>query len=962
MKSLLIDLFTYLFTCLILLSFSGVALAQNDTAVLKKISESDVVFQSPSKDEADSIPLGNGTTGINLWIEENGDLLFYISRNDAISEMHRLLKLGRVRVSLSPNPFTSKRKFIQRLDLSNGICEVATKDGNDIFKLRVWVDSDSQMIYVTGEGNKPREVTASLENWRTDTNILEAGEIGSTWLYRGGIPNNLTPNSEAADNIENKNNSLRWYHRNAHSPVPIHIKQMRLEKDAQKIHDPIKSRTFGGVILGEGFVSAGQLQLKKKSSTQFKLHIATESIQAKTIDTYQQSIATTLKKAVSAEDSRKRTSAWWNHFWTRSWVFVKESSKLTLPKNKLPIHFGAGRNGSLPIKGEFRNVSVRDGELSKKEIEQLASKTRQSTSSLSKHLVQFIPKNGANLKKKELGDGYLIGESSADLKFSHGLILDATIRPKQDGRIFDKIQPGGTSGFLFDILHGQLRLIVGDKTLMGTQKIPMNEWSRVTGLYKKNGDMEIYLNGNRVDSLAGKPKPKVAETAPISQITQAYILTKFQFACQQRSVFPSHFNGGIFTMAPEFAYYATDPRGKNWSADYRFYGPNFWWQNTRFMYQLHLAQGNDDLLDSFFEFYFRNIPAFQSMAKRHFNAEGIFMYETISHFGLPGMGDFGWNSKEYTEPYTKNIWQQALELGAFALDRYDFTQDKEFLKKAIYWCDQSLIFYDTRFKKDAKGKIVIFPTHGVETYWHDVTDDMPSIAGLNEITQRLLALPHSTTTEAQRKRWERIAKAIPELPKKKDENGDIVPDVALKYNPKRSNYEAPEMYAVYPFRLYGLNRKTHDIEEARRGWHRIHVKGHYCWYQTGIFAARLGMAEQAADDVMIRTGKATRLKVKHTANRYFRFPGFYSSSHDWCPDYDGAGNMANTLQEMLLHQGEGDAILLLPAWPKTWDTQFKLYAPKNTSVEVIYKGGKLLKLKVTPESRRKDVILPTFLK
>jgi len=36
-----------------------------------------IVFDSLSKDEADSIPLGNGNTGINLWVEANGDLLFY---------------------------------------------------------------------------------------------------------------------------------------------------------------------------------------------------------------------------------------------------------------------------------------------------------------------------------------------------------------------------------------------------------------------------------------------------------------------------------------------------------------------------------------------------------------------------------------------------------------------------------------------------------------------------------------------------------------------------------------------------------------------------------------------------------------------------------------------------------------------------------------------------------------------
>jgi hypothetical protein len=54
----------------------------------------------------------------------------------------------------------------------------------------------------------------------------------------------------------------------------------------------------------------------------------------------------------------------------------------------------------------------------------------------------------------------------------------------------------------------------------------------------------------------------------------------------------------------------------------------------------------------------------------------------------------------------------------------------------------------------------------------------------------------------------------------------------------------------------------------------------------------------------------------------------------------------------------GGRILLLPAWPKDWDVSFKLHAPGKTVVECEYRDGKIQKLKVSPESRRKDVVLP----
>ena len=77
---------------------------------------------------------------------------------------------------------------------------------------------------------------------------------------------------------------------------------------------------------------------------------------------------------------------------------------------------------------------------------------------------------------------------------------------------------------------------------------------------------------------------------------------------------------------------------------------------------------------------------------------------------------------------------------------------------------------------------------------------------------------------------------------------------------------------------------------------------------------------------------------------------------DWIPDQDHGGVAMTALQRMLL-QCEGSKILLLPAWPKDWDVDFKLHAPYRTTVEGTVRGGKLDNLKVTPEPRKKDVVV-----
>ena len=77
-----------------LLSLIVVAFASSIRAQRFWTDPYDVVWTTPSKDAAGSMPLGNGEVGINLWVEENGDLNFYISRSDSFSEISRLLKVG----------------------------------------------------------------------------------------------------------------------------------------------------------------------------------------------------------------------------------------------------------------------------------------------------------------------------------------------------------------------------------------------------------------------------------------------------------------------------------------------------------------------------------------------------------------------------------------------------------------------------------------------------------------------------------------------------------------------------------------------------------------------------------------------------------------------------------------------------------------------------------------------------
>ena len=113
--------------------------------------------------------------------------------------------------------------------------------------------------------------------------------------------------------------------------------------------------------------------------------------------------------------------------------------------------------------------------------------------------------------------------------------------------------------------------------------------------------------------------------------------------------------------------------------------------------------------------------------------------------------------------------------------------------------------------------------------------------------------------------------------------------------------------------------------------------------------AYLGLTEQARDNLVARS-------MNYDKNS--RFPAFWGPNYDWTPDQDHGGVLMKAFQSMLLQTDPySKKIYLLPAWPSAWNSDFKLHAPYNTTIEGQVKNGAVLNLKVTPESRRKDIII-----
>ncbi len=420
-------------------------------------------------------------------------------------------------------------------------------------------------------------------------------------------------------------------------------------------------------------------------------------------------------------------------------------------------------------------------------------------------------------------------------------------------------------------------------------------------------------------------------------VTRGYTLQRWINACGGRGAYPIKFNGSIFTVDAQVG-------KEHFDGDYRRWGGMFWWQNTRLPYWSMPASGDFDLMQPLFRMYNNVLGLCRDKTKIYYKHDGAFFPETMYFWGTNGNCDYGWGHKgpETINRYIRREWQGGIELTAMMLDYYAITQDKEFLRDTLLpLAEATTTFYDQHWERDEGGKIRFEPSQSLETWWECV-NPLPEVAGLRYVLSRLLELPADLTTRAQRKSWKKMLAELPALPMK-EENSKRFILPAEKYNMKR-NQENPELYAIFPYRLFGIGKA--DVEVALETYNRRVHKGTGGWYQTAIQAAYLGL-----------TGDASKFVTKNFSTKHggSRFPAFWGPNYDWIPDQDH-GSVAMTALQRMLIQTEGRKILLFGAWPKEWDVEFKLHAPMNTTVEGVYRDGKVRQLQVTPRWRAKDVV------
>ena len=414
--------------------------------------------------------------------------------------------------------------------------------------------------------------------------------------------------------------------------------------------------------------------------------------------------------------------------------------------------------------------------------------------------------------------------------------------------------------------------------------------------------------------------------AEAARIVRNYELFRYMLGCNAYGLWPTKFNGGLFTFDPVYV----DEKSP-FTPDYRKWGGGTMTaQNQRLVYWPMLKSGDTDMMVAQFDTYLRLLPTATARTRYYWGHEGASFTEQLENFGLPNPAEYGKHPEGSDLGVERNAWLE-YEWDT-ALEFCMMMMQAGMVEKYEPLIEQCLRFFDEHYQYvarksgakalDGDGKLVIYPGSGCETYKmaYNPSNTIAALkAVLKELTSRRKERGSKDTNERD---ILKMATRIPDIPLRVI-SGDTCIAPAIVWA-RIQNVETPQLYAVFPWRIYGLGREHLDI--ARNTYwkdpHALEMRSSKGWKQDNIWAACLGLTEEAR-----------RLTVEKLSDGPYRFPAFWDAGFDWAPDCNRGGSGMIGLQEMLLQETSDGKLLLFPAWPKEWKVRFRLYGSDGRMVE-----------------------------
>ena len=422
------------------------------------------------------------------------------------------------------------------------------------------------------------------------------------------------------------------------------------------------------------------------------------------------------------------------------------------------------------------------------------------------------------------------------------------------------------------------------------------------------------------------------------KVGRNYQLFRYQLACNAYGTYPTKFNGGLFTFDPGFVNEkrAFSPDFRNWG------GGTFTAQNQRLVYFPMLKSGDVDMMRPQFDYYKNLLNNTEWRSRHYWYHGGACFTEQMENFGLPNPSEYSWKRPEGFDPgmeYNKWLeyqWDTVLEFCFMILEAKRYAGiDVEAYYPLI---ESSLRFFEEHYEYlalqrgepvlDENGKMNFYPGSACETY-KMAKNASSTLAALHVLSE---AFAKENISEEAKTHWQAFKAKLPALPVRTQKGKEML--APAESWERINNTEAPQLYAVWPWRMYRMDSPAADKNRAVNTYlydeDVQQFRTYVGWKQYNIFAACLGLTDDAKH--------LTLLKFQDSQHR---FPSFWGPGFDWTPDHNWGGSAMIGLQEMLLQEKFDGSLAICPSWPKDWDVHFKLHAPGQTVVEAQWYQGQL---------------------
>ena len=313
----------------------------------------DYSWTTQSANSSESMPLGGGDVGLNVWVE-NDEVMFYICRSGSYDEHNTLLKAGRVRLAIEGG--TAQAAFSQTLRLSKSEMLVELHGA----KILLWVDAFRPVVHVEVESPKAVSATVSYESWRYEDRpyMKNEGRQGShKWRKPAGI-------IASADVITPDAEGVTFYHHNpAETVFDRTVEVEGLEAVKGELWNPLAHRISGGRLWSKELKYKGTKDGKylptpyrawqfatPKPMRRFAFCVALHNDQTEEVARWSAGLQQTIAEA-NLKPCKAATERWWADFWQRSWIEgAGEAADLTRNYTLFRYMLGCNRVGSDPTK------------------------------------------------------------------------------------------------------------------------------------------------------------------------------------------------------------------------------------------------------------------------------------------------------------------------------------------------------------------------------------------------------------------------------------------------------------------------------------------------------------------------------------------------------------------------------------------------------------------------------------